>query len=120
LKRRAKEPNTSEAEVTQVVALAFMALGVEVTVDPKINDGSRPDVIAWLPNGSTDLGGPVVIEVKRVGRRQRPEVTAQVKRYMAAARARTGLLVVPGARTQRGGGDRGGRLPLHHVARNAA
>ncbi len=97
LRRRAKQPNTSEAEVTQVVSRALMAVGAHVTVAPKINHESRPDAIAWL-NAPTDLGGPVVVEVKRAGnlRTRRPEVTAQVERYMAAAQARTGLLVVPG------------------------
>jgi hypothetical protein len=96
LRRRAQEPSTSEAEVMQVVSQALMVLGAEVSVDKKMSHGSRPDIIAWLPDTATDIGGPIVVEVKRARGWPRQQMTAQIERYMAAAGARTALIVVPG------------------------
>jgi len=90
LRRRARNPNPSELEISQVVSQALMALGAEVTVESTPGRASRPDAIAWFPEAIADLGGPLVIEVKRSATQ---ETTAQMERYMAASRARAGLLV---------------------------
>lgn len=62
-----------------------------------MDDGSRPDLIAWLPDAPTELGAPIIVEVKRARwPRERDEGARQLGRYMGLAGVRTGLLVTPG------------------------
>ena len=94
LRRRVRNLNTSGVEMTQVVFGALRALGAVISFDERIEHGFRPDAIAWLPETVTELAGPLVIEIKRTPMRASPEITAQMARYMAAARAQAGLPVV--------------------------
>jgi hypothetical protein len=90
---------TSEVELTRAVAQAFELSGARVTSEASIEGHERPDVVAWLPNPTTDLGPALLVEIKRTATEPKTIERAlnQVQRYMSAAGIRTGLLLAPDA-----------------------
>ena len=90
-------PQLSENALVELASEAFRTMGIEVSVEERLGDRSRPDIVAWPEDSSFDLGSPILVEIKKNERAaDQHHAIEQVARYLEAASVRTGVLLIPG------------------------
>jgi len=95
LRRRGLNNQINEIELTHLIAKFFTEMGAQVTVDSKLEDGSRPDIVFWLNDVPLEFGAPIIAEIKRT-RRSRgllKDVAIQIENYLQVAQARVALVI---------------------------
>lgn len=75
------------------VEAAFRRAGANVTVAPRIAEGSEADMIVWLADPDLGAGGPLLVEVKARAKEAFPaQVLRQVRRLLDKSHLRAALL----------------------------
>ena len=95
LRRQSLDDRINEIELTRLIANFFAEMGAQVTVDSKLEDGSRPDIVFWLNDVPLEFGAPIIVEVKRtrLSNSLLKDVAIQVENYLRVAQARSALVI---------------------------
>lgn len=97
LRRGTVVPQLSEKDLVELASQAFRAIGTGTSIDTPIGSRSRPDIVAWPADTSSDLGSPILVEIKKHERAVAPrQGVEQLASYMEVAGVRTGVLLIPG------------------------